>query len=70
MKPLEYPEQTETPTIFDIEVNDVSFHYPNSEMNAVEHVSFQAKQGQTIAFVGESGGGKSTIVFFRTARFI
>ncbi len=62
VKPLEYPEHTETPTKFDIEVNDVSFHYPNSEKNAVEHVSFQAKQGQTIAFVGESGGGKSTIV--------
>ncbi len=62
VEPLEYPIVTQVPKSFDIEVNDVSFHYPNSKTNAVEHVSFKAKQGQTIAFVGVSGGGKSTIV--------
>lgn len=61
-KPLEYPVVTQVPKTFDIKVKDVSFHYPNSKTNAVDRVSFQAKQGQTIAFVGESGGGKSTIV--------
>ena len=61
-KPLEYPEHTEKPTTFDITVEDVTFRYPNSKTNAVEHVNFTAKQGQTVAFVGESGGGKSTIV--------
>ncbi len=62
VEPLAYPEKTEVPESFDIDVKDVSFHYPKSNTNAVEHVSFQAKQGQTVAFVGESGGGKSTIV--------
>lgn len=61
-KPLEYPAEPQMPNSFDIEAKDVSFAYPKSKTNAVEHVSFQAKQGQTIAFVGESGGGKSTIV--------
>lgn len=61
-EPLSYPEKTKTPTNFNIEVQDVSFKYPNSKNYAVENVTFIAKQGQTIAFVGESGGGKSTIV--------
>lgn len=61
-KPLTCPEHAKTPTTFDIAVNDVSFHYPTSTVNAVQQVSFTAKQGQTVAFVGESGGGKSTIV--------
>ncbi|WP_317856069.1 ABC transporter ATP-binding protein [Chakrabartyella piscis] len=61
-KPLSYPEITQTPTSFDIEASGVTFQYPNGKVNAVENVSFTAKQGQTIAFVGESGGGKSTIV--------
>lgn len=61
-KPLEYPEKTEVPTSFDIEVKEVTFHYPESNKNAIEQVNFLAKQGQTVAFVGESGGGKSTVV--------
>ncbi len=59
---LVYPNETKIPKRFDIEAKDVDFQYPNSNKNAVEEVSFTAKQGQTIAFVGESGGGKSTIV--------
>ena len=62
VKPLEYPAVCSCPTSYDIEVSNVTFKYPNTNKNAVEDVSFKAKQGQTIAFVGESGGGKSTIV--------
>lgn len=45
-----------------IEFNDVSFHYPDSEENVLEHISFKAKQGDTIAIIGATGSGKSTLV--------
>ena len=61
-KPLFYPEKTKTPIDFNIEVNNVTFKYPNARFNAVENINFLVKQGETIAFVGESGSGKSTIV--------
>ncbi len=41
---------------------DVSFRYPNAEENALEHISFTAKPGQTTAFIGSTGSGKSTLV--------
>lgn len=61
-KPLAYPSKTQRPQNYDIAVSDVSFRYPDGAVNAIEDVSFTAHQGQTIAFVGESGGGKSTVV--------
>ncbi len=67
-KPLEYKEVSKKPNGFDITVENVTFKYPSGVKNAVEDVSFVAKQGETIAFVGESGGGKSTIVSL-VARF-
>lgn len=44
-----------------LEFDNVSFAYPNSEEYALKNVSFTAKAGQTIALVGASGGGKSTV---------
>ena len=41
---------------------DVSFGYDNAESRAIEHISFEAKQGETIAFVGATGSGKSTLI--------
>lgn len=61
-KTLSYPDKTEKPTSFDIDVENASFKYPTGKTNAVENVSFKANSGQTIAFVGSSGGGKTTIV--------
>lgn len=46
--------------VFDFE--DVSFHYQNSEHNVLNHLNLHVKQGETIALVGESGAGKSTIL--------
>ena len=43
-----------------IEFRDVSFKYPTAETYAVRHLSFVINPGQTVAFVGESGCGKST----------
>lgn len=42
--------------------DDVSFTYPGSNNNVIEHISFTAKQGETIAFIGATGSGKTTIV--------
>ena len=42
--------------------NDVSFKYPNAEENVLEHIGFKALPGETVAFVGSTGSGKSTIV--------
>lgn len=45
-----------------IEFKDVSFSYPNSEKKVLDHLSFKIDKGNTCAFVGENGSGKSTIV--------
>ncbi|MDQ7090666.1 MAG: lipid A export permease/ATP-binding protein MsbA [Methylococcales bacterium] len=44
-----------------IEFKNVSFSYPNSQELALKNISFKVKQGQTVALVGASGGGKSTV---------
>lgn len=51
---------TEEPRDNSVEFKDVSFTYEGSELPALEHVSFRAEPGQTIALVGPSGGGKTT----------
>ncbi|EGR5929352.1 lipid A ABC transporter ATP-binding protein/permease MsbA [Vibrio parahaemolyticus] len=45
----------------DVSVKDVSFTYVGSEKPALEHVSFDIPRGKTVALVGRSGSGKSTI---------
>lgn len=45
-----------------IELEDVSFCYPNSEQPALNNVSFVIEPGETVAVVGRSGSGKSTLV--------
>jgi len=46
----------------EIEYKQVNFSYKNDDVLALEHISFHAKPGQTIAFVGHSGSGKTTLV--------
>ena len=41
---------------------DVSFKYPGAEGDALEHISFTAKPGQTTAVIGSTGCGKSTLI--------
>lgn len=43
-----------------VEFKDVSFTYEGSDVPALEHVSFTAEAGETVALVGPSGGGKTT----------
>lgn len=60
--PLLGTKNPKTSTSSDITFQEVTFSYgDDSENNALDHVSFQAKQGQITAVVGPSGGGKSTI---------
>ncbi|REG88444.1 ABC transporter ATP-binding protein [Algoriphagus antarcticus] len=44
-----------------VEVENVSFVYPDSGINALKDVSFQIKEGQTLGIIGTTGSGKSTI---------
>lgn len=45
-----------------IKFNQVGFKYPNAEECVIENVTFVAKMGQTVAFIGSTGSGKSTII--------
>ncbi len=45
-----------------VEFRDVSFSYPDGDAPVISHISFKANRGETIAFIGETGSGKSTIV--------
>ena len=45
-----------------VEYCDVTFRYSKNSEAVVEHVSFKAEAGQTIAFIGSTGSGKSTLV--------
>ena len=45
-----------------VEFRDVTFSYPGAEENVLSHVSFRAEKGETVAFIGSTGSGKSTLV--------
>lgn len=44
-----------------VEFKNVSFCYPDGQENVLKNISFTAKKGQTIAFIGSTGCGKSTV---------
>ncbi len=58
---MEYSQITKNLKNFDLEFKNVSFSYDKSDKKAVDNISFTLKEGQTIALVGPSGGGKTTI---------
>ena len=45
-----------------IEINNVSFRYNADESTILNHINLDIEQGETVAFVGMSGGGKSTLI--------
>ena len=49
------------PKTFDLTFENVSFVYPDSEEAVLENINFSVKQGETIAVIGGTGSGKSTI---------
>ena len=61
---IHYHQYHETPSneVGNIVFEDVSFRYAKTSEAVIEHVSFEAKAGQTIAFIGSTGSGKSTLV--------
>ena len=54
--------QTKGTEIGTIEFKNVSFKYPDAEGYVLKDISFKVKKGETIAFIGRTGSGKSTIV--------
>jgi ATP-binding cassette subfamily B protein len=46
----------------EIEFKNVSFRYPDAERSVLTNISFTAKEGETVAFIGATGCGKSTVV--------
>ena len=58
-EPAEPKPFTERATV---EMKNVSFRYPDADGNVLKDISFRAKQGDTVAFIGATGSGKSTLV--------
>ena len=52
----------ETAEIGTVEFRDVSFKYPDAEEYLLKNISFKAEKGQTVAFIGSTGSGKSTLI--------
>ena len=61
---IKNPEQgiTETNNEGTLEFENVTFVYPDGEEPVIKNVSFSAKKGETIAFIGSTGSGKSTLI--------
>ncbi len=67
------PEHTLEDRKGEVVFDHVSFEYPGAEEKVLNDISFTAKKGQTVAFIGSTGSGKSTLVnliprFFRCDR--
>ena len=45
-----------------VEFKNVSFKYPDADENIIENISFIANKGETVAFIGSTGSGKSTLI--------
>ena len=55
-------ERPDTKTCGLVEFRDVSFRYPDAGDNVLEHISFTAQPGETVAIIGITGSGKSSLV--------
>lgn len=62
IKNPEHPEIPDPQVKGELEFRDVSFAYPGAEEKVLSHISFKARRGETIAFIGSTGSGKSTLV--------
>jgi ATP-binding cassette subfamily B multidrug efflux pump len=62
IKDAHSPKKFDEPFSGTIEFRDVRFRYPGAEKDVLHEISFVAQPGQTTAFIGSTGSGKSTIV--------
>ena len=53
---------SDAPEAGTVEFRNVSFRYPGASADALQNVSFRAERGQTVAFIGATGCGKTTLV--------
>ncbi|WMJ22005.1 ABC transporter ATP-binding protein [Paludicola sp. MB14-C6] len=58
----ETPQETKLDHKGYVEFKDVSFHYPDALEDVLSNISFVAKPGETTAFIGSTGSGKSTLI--------
>lgn len=58
----EAPQPFKTPFVPQIEFRDVCFRYPGALDDVLHNISFTARPGETTAFIGSTGSGKSTVV--------
>lgn len=61
MKPLPEPADGQTPKDTSVELDKVVFSYAGADKNAVDGISLKIASGEHVAFVGPSGGGKTTL---------
>ena len=55
-------KETKSSEVGTIEFKNVSFKYPDSEEYVLEDISFKASKGETVAIIGSTGSGKSTLI--------
>ncbi len=60
LKPFDVPKKIEIPADNTVEFDGVTFRYSEDAAPALDHISFKAGAGKTVALVGPSGGGKTT----------
>lgn len=53
---------SETETTGEVEFKNVYFQYPDADEPVLKNISFKATKGETVAFIGSTGSGKSTII--------
>lgn len=68
VEPLVDNGKNEQPKDASIAIEDVAFTYDENKANAIDHISMHIKEGEHVAFVGPSGGGKTTLASL-VARF-
>lgn len=61
LQPMAVPENGKEPKDNSISLRDVSFRYKGGKRNALEEICFDINRGDHVAFVGPSGGGKTTL---------